>query len=221
MIVFTCITNNYDPLLDPIDPQENTTYLCFTDNKELKSDIWETRPLLASFDNPIITARYHKILGPFSLEKDYSMWQDAKLLFEQRFPTNWIGEDLCLIKHPIRDCVYDEAVAVIELGKANWRSTNLLISKYQANNYPAKNGLFETCVVMRKHTQKNFELSKLWFEDVQKCHRDQISLPYLLWKTGIKPRVLDIYKKHPNDPFVNDYFDTTHHHSPPPMIPLL
>ena len=44
-VVYTCITGGYDNLIDPSYVTEGYDYVCFTDNLELKSKVWEIRPL--------------------------------------------------------------------------------------------------------------------------------------------------------------------------------
>ena len=39
--VVTMIFNNYEPIREPLEVSENADYICFTDNKDLKSDNWK------------------------------------------------------------------------------------------------------------------------------------------------------------------------------------
>jgi len=43
LVIYTAIIGNYDTLKDPEYIDENCDYVCFTDNRELKSDIWQIR----------------------------------------------------------------------------------------------------------------------------------------------------------------------------------
>ena len=41
LIVYTAIFDNYDQLIDPKSLYKNCKFICFTNNKDLKSKIWE------------------------------------------------------------------------------------------------------------------------------------------------------------------------------------
>ena len=43
IVVYTVIMGDYDYLKDPEYVMENCDYICFTNNPDLKSDIWEIR----------------------------------------------------------------------------------------------------------------------------------------------------------------------------------
>ena len=41
--VYTCITGNYDNLLEISEKSDKIDYICFTDNKNLKSASWKIK----------------------------------------------------------------------------------------------------------------------------------------------------------------------------------
>jgi O-antigen biosynthesis protein len=169
MLVYTAITNNYDTLREL---PEGIKGICFTDNPDLKSNTWEIR--------------YIKDLDH----------KEPKILNHKYFPnqsTMWIDGDTELIKLPepsplatfkARDyqCAYTEA----EVCKG-WKDTaeNVMeqVEVMRADGYPENYGLSACTVIVRDGKQD--ELENLWWEQLKRTRRDQISFNYCLWKLGI------------------------------------
>jgi len=203
MKIYTCLVGDIDVLEDPIVVTSGCDYLCFSD-KPRNTKIWKIEPLLKSFNDPRLSARYHKTIGASYL-KDDSLWIDAKLVFNKEIDFIEKEKSLCLLKHPIRNCIYQEGKAVINIGKARSTIVNKLLNQYREHGFPENNGLYETCLVFRKHSVENDLLNENWWRQIQLCIRDQLSLPYLLWQDGISPTILDV------NPYQNNYFKVKHH----------
>ena len=43
IVVYTAIFGDYDDLYEPMVKPDNVDYVCFTDSKTLKSDVWDVR----------------------------------------------------------------------------------------------------------------------------------------------------------------------------------
>jgi len=209
IVVYTCLTGDIDTLEDPRVVTSKCEYICFSDRPR-NTKVWRVVPLIESFDDSRLTARYHKTIGASQLDCDLSMWQDAKVVFDKPFDlfTTGIG----LMKHPVRNCLYSEGEAVIRLGKAYSGVVKKLTTKYKNEGYPEQNGLYETSVLIRP---RNDEFNRLWWEEIKVCVRDQISLPYVLWKLGLKFDILDV------NPFFNDYFHIKHHNTGKRLIAFI
>ncbi|MDP5132392.1 MAG: glycosyltransferase, partial [Paraglaciecola sp.] len=78
---------------------------------------------------------------------------------------------------------------------------------YKSNNYPPKNGLWETGVLVRRHNNAHCikMMSEWWLEVFRHSRRDQISLPYVLHGNNENPFIYGadlrrdlniIHKKH-------------------------
>ena len=60
--------------------------------------------------------------------------------------------------------------------------------------YPRNNGLYELPVSIRKNTDNIKILNLRWWEQICRySSRDQISMPFVLWKTNITPKLLPGY----------------------------
>ena len=59
---------------------------------------------------------------------------------------------------------------------------------YIEDNFPDNSGLFEKTVFIRRNNLEINNLFDLWWENNLKySYQDQISYPYVLWKTNIMP----------------------------------
>lgn len=201
-IVFTCITNEIDKLEDPPkDP--SVDYICFTDGF-IDSNVWKILPLLKKFDCPRLTSRFHKTIGMNEIEADIVLWQDGKVKFKD-YHSKLFKEGIWLFKHPIRNCLYEEATRVIHLKKDISKKVKNQISRYKKEGFNENQGLYETSILIR---DKNyFKFNELWWDEIKKeSIRDQISLPYILWKLNMKPNIIQI------DYNNNNLFKVKEHH---------
>lgn len=206
-VIYTCITGDYDDLKDPQYISEGFDYVCFTDNLELKSNIWEIRPLPIGCEelSQVKKQRYVKINPHLLLnEYDISIWTDGcvSLIGDLNELVNSAIEDdisVYVPKHPIRNCIYKEAKAVVEMRKDTSDIVKSQIERYKQEGFPSEYGLLQSNILIRKHNEKDcIRLMEAWFDEL-KCnsHRDQLSFNYVLWKNSdIKVKYLDknIYK---------------------------
>lgn len=189
-VVYTAITNNYDMLKCPKIIDKDIDYIAYTDNSKLKTKgPWQIRPITVSFRNPRVNARWYKILPHRHLGGyDQSLWVDASFqlhgsvsLFMDRL--NKLASFVA-VRHPKRDCLYEEAEEVKKVKKDDPQIVDRQINHYKNLNYPYTNGLCETGILFRNHKETAIELAmEDWWHQI-KCfsQRDQLSLNYILWK---------------------------------------
>ena len=95
-------------------------------------------------------------------------------------------------KHPQRDCIYDEGTACIALHKDSKDVIDRQTAKYKSLSYPAHNGLAETNVILRKHSDLACQkLCEMWASEI--CFhsfRDQLSFNYACYACRFKYGVL-------------------------------
>jgi hypothetical protein len=94
----------------------------------------------------------------------------------------------CAYPHFRRDCVYDEGQAVWENGLDDHRIVKERLRTYRAEGMPRHFGLIEGHFIIRRHNDPAVAaFGTLWFDHVCRySRRDQISFPYLAWKTGFR-----------------------------------
>lgn len=127
-------------------------------------------------------------------EYDVSVWVDGNIrvtgdLSELAAEYDLEKTPLFTRIHPSRDCVYDEAAAVVRFGKDTAGNVGETTRRYREEGYPAHAGMAETCVVLRRHNDTRCRLfDEAWATELlRNSHRDQLSFNYVAWKTGFLP----------------------------------
>ena len=218
--VYSCITADYDVIREPLCTESGLDYFLFTDMDVPKGSKWKKVDLTGWKEytelTPVQLNRKVKIL-PFRYlpEYDYTIYVDGKI--EIVAPLSPMIEEMGshgfgVHYHRDRDCIYDEAAQVIYLGKADPELTRKQLAEYEANGFPHHYGLYENPVLIRKHADKAVcRLMEAWWEEYRRYPtRDQISLPYIIWKTGFNRKNIHIIEKNLN---YNSRFIWNHPHN--------
>lgn len=197
IVIYTVLVGNYDKLCQPKKIIEGVDYVCFTDKEGCNERIgvWQVFRVPFSHKDNGRESRYPKIMPHKTVlsEYDYSLYIDANLIIKDDYVYQRIEEfvknetKLALIKHPARDCAYQEAYNCIAGCKAKWRDLIRQIMFLKRKGFPEHWGLFEANVIFRKHNNESVkELDELWWSTFMKySKRDQLSLAYSLWTTNI------------------------------------
>lgn len=190
VIVYSAIFDQKDNLKELKSKSNRCQYICFTDNKNIKSDFWDIIHVNKPFESPRLCARYYKLNPHKVLNENFkkSVWIDANIDFISNFDIfieNYIDNIKYpfFIKHFDRNCVYDEIDKCIEIKKDNKDKLLKIKDYYKYIGFPENNGLYDTGVLPVNH---NFYYiyEKWWDELYNNSIRDQVSLPYILWKNG-------------------------------------
>ena len=193
-VVYTCIAGDYDEILEPVYVPAGVEFRVVTNQPVPAGSCW--KPLSLSQISEITglddtrKARYVKthphVLFP---QYEYSIWVDSNIrivgdvtgLFRSLgnipFASNW---------HPLRNCIYQEAKACVLKGKEQKNILEIQTTKYSREGMPEKFGLVETNMLVRRHQDATcVQLMEDWWTEILKySKRDQISLPYVIWKSG-------------------------------------
>ena len=193
-VVYTCISGNYDVLEEPRFVTPGWEYICFTDQK-IKSKVWDIRPLPESIENDkglnqvkrqrIVKIRPWDFIG----ECDVCVWVDANMVILGNMDNFVSRNDGALVttKHPDRNCIYEEAKAIVKYHKDKMANMQPQIDLYKADGYPEKAGLCETNVIIRRKNPEVQNVMDMWSDLLRKySHRDQMSFNYVVWKLGYK-----------------------------------
>lgn len=212
--VYTCITGNYDDLKE-VRINEGIDYICFTNNKKIKSETWR---IIYIEDNKLdnhYLSRKIKMLGDPYLDKNYtlSIYVDASIIFKKsvkEFLSNYFDLEkdlLAACKHSVRNSINEEAIACIEQKKDNEKTIRRQLSFYQEENFADNLGLLEMTLIIKRHNNPLVRKTmKLWFEMILKySKRDQLSFMYCLFKTKLPFRVI------PLNVWSNEYIEFTPH----------
>lgn len=182
-VVYTAIFGDYDELCDPVIISPEFAYICFTDDKNLRSNKWDIRVIESQIPGDSCrSARFVKICAhKFLSDFDVSLWVDGnQKLLQVPDMHKLLGDwDFAVEAHPNRDCVYEEATACKLLKKDATDIIDMQMRYYKDLEFPEHAGLYATWMLVRRHNiLKVIELSNHWWTHVRNySKRDQLSLP--------------------------------------------
>ena len=194
-VLYSAIIGAYDDIIQPLIVDDDFDYIIFSDSiKEEKVGVWQIRQI--DYTNPIQTkvARYVKT-HPHLLLPEYkcSVWIDASVIIKSDYLYNRAKSlyadkvAISSMKHPNRDCIYDEAVAVVMYNFESEETVLKWIDYLHQNHYPEHNGLCETGILFRSHDDVISRFNEEWWHCIEKySRRDQLSFNYMLWSQHLK-----------------------------------
>lgn len=193
IVVYTCLTGGYDELLPPRNVEDGIDYVCFTDRRPTKSSAWRLEPLPWKSGGHAAINRYAKMHPHVVLpEYDFSIYVDANIEIlgglRELVDNAMSVADIALYQHPYRDCSFAEAQECAAIGHDWLWRIKAQMESYRRQGYPEAAGLFEATVLIRAHHKASIcaLMADWWTEYVRGVRRDQISLPFLLWKHGVQ-----------------------------------
>lgn len=198
-VVYTCITDGYDDPIEPVLVDPNLDYLMFTDKTNVESgSIWQLKAIsqeLSAHEGNYAN-RYYKF-NPhvlFAQDYDYAVYIDGSVqivsdvtgLFRiaHESPTG-----IAIHKHYARNCAYKEAEWCQIHNKGNVEKIEVQVQRYKDEGFPANFGLCECPVIVVDLKSENAKkIMDAWWHEFavvsELSGRDQISLPYIIWKLG-------------------------------------
>ena len=213
--VYTCITGNYDNIVEIDKKEKDFDYICYTNNKKLKSKSWNVKYIEDEQDlDNVKLARKIKVLGTEELKKyDVVIWIDRQVKFDipiKDFMDEFVDlkkYDMVGFKHYCRSTVNEEMNSCLEIGKDNLNNICDLYNYLNNKSFKDDLGLLESTILFRNFNNKTLnKCMKLWFDMIKKySKRDQISFPYAAKESQLKFKLLDI------NIWDNKYFHTLGH----------
>lgn len=197
IVVYTCIAGNYDTVLEPLYHNDNVDYILYTNNENIQVKEWKKREIpekIQELNSNVLINRYIKMHPKELFEGyDYSIYIDGNIRTVSDLSSfvNQVNSKtgLALHRHSTRNCVYQEAKACELFRKGNSEKLNYQLEQYRKEGFSDNYGLLE-CNVIVSDLKNEVAAGILneWWEDFRKWSsmRDQISLPYVLWKKGFK-----------------------------------
>lgn len=213
--IYTSIFGNYDRLRKPRVINPNIDYFCFTDN-DLKCKPWKIIKVKPQTKNLRLENRRYKILAnKFLNEYDYLLYLDGNFIIKDdlsKYFEDWLKKsDIAFIKHPKRNCIYEEFEALLKLGIVDNEKLINQRERYKKNGHPKNYGLASGGIILRRNNSKITEFNEMWWNEVIKyTERDQVSLMYCLYKLNIKFNYINLKNKSIVN---NDYFKYKAHGS--------
>lgn len=195
--IYTCITGDYDKIEEPLILEKACDYFLFTNNNKLKSESWNIREIPKDIikveDNAKIN-RYIK-MHPKELfpNYDYAIYIDGniKLISTISQLINKINSKtgLAIHRHCQRNCIYEEIKACRAYGKGKYNNMKAQAKRYRKEGFPRNYGMLECNMLISDLNNKNsYTIFHEWWKEYLQSEsmRDQIALPYVLWKNNLK-----------------------------------
>ncbi len=210
-VVYTAVFGDYDELHDPefIDPKVD--YVCYTDQEDLKSRIWKVRLIKGnSTDRRLLTRRYKLLPHRYLFDYFTSVWMDASMIITgsiiELLHKYQRTSDILLFPHK-GTCIYD--IAIGEQYREKKERLLRQIFEYYQDGFPIDNGIMCGGFIARNHNQKHvISAMEEWYSHIERySFRDQISLPYVLWKQHLSYDLVYDYI------YNNQYFKVNDHKS--------
>ncbi len=195
--VYSCIVNNYDKLSEPLLNDSLLDYYCISDSKNSTQSTWKniSIPLTVNCSKPGMINRYCK-LNPwlFFENYDFSIYVDGNIEIASDIRclcsiAKKSKTGIAMHSHYYRDCIYNEAIACKIAKRGNIEAIKKQMIRYRQEGFPEHFGMVEATVIIVD--LKNDIAKKImteWWDELLKSgsERDQISIPYVLWKNGYK-----------------------------------
>jgi hypothetical protein len=198
--VYTAITNQYNPLMNPSCITSGVDYYCFTDevlwNRLANNTVWKIRPLPMKGLDPVRSCRAAKILPHILFpEHEYSVWVDASVNITGNIRTlldQFSYPSMLCFNHPQRTCTYEEGKSCVDMGKDDPAIIFSQLNDYRRQGLPENAGLIESGVLIRRHNDPIvIKVMKDWWDEVKnRSRRDQLSLPYVARRNTFWPTTM-------------------------------
>jgi hypothetical protein len=198
LLVYTGIYGGYDvpkPIPDGLSDRYVWRLYCDTDNEAILPG-W-TRIVESRVGSPRMQAKFRKCHPPEDAK--ISLWIDGTVqlhsgkLIEMAVEALG-GADWAMFQHPERNNILEEAEFSVPWFKYASQPLREQVAHYLRQG--PVDGLWAGGLIARRHTPTVLAASTAWFEEcVRWSDQDQLSLPFILAKYGIKVAPLVGWRK--------------------------
>jgi hypothetical protein len=199
---FTYISEvgGFETVWDPVVPEPDGKYFLISDRTHAVRT-WKHVPAsLGQFGNSRLANRFHKMLYKVTSEqRGLSVYVDANVRILQ--PLGEVVEafanssaDIGLYRHYSHHRLKDEVSMCIRRGKVQDAATAASeLDHYFQEGFPDDSGVWEGSVIFKRHDSPRLSAAmEEWWELYSRFQtRDQFSLPFVIWKHGLKVYDLD------------------------------
>lgn len=194
-VVYTCVFGRYDFVLPPKCIEPDTDYILICDDANWRVRGWTTWVVdPQDWGGAILANRYHKFFAHVLFPRsDYSCYIDGNSHIVgplEPLMRAFIDSGACLglQKHGYRTSLKAELEACRELGKlAEPSVADAEYTSYLEEGFDDTLPLTGNNVLLRRHDHVTLPVAmELWWTCFKRYKtRDQLSLPYVRWKTGL------------------------------------
>ncbi len=222
-VIYSAAIGNRDyspPCMYPSNVVDDVQFVFFSDSTSQNDNFWQHFLIDESDIKPVYLAKVFKVFSHVLFPNaKLTVWLDANLVLKsvsnvlQSIPVN---SDLVLFNHPIRKTIKGEALACARLAKGEKKKLYSQVANYRRLGYPLGFGLFAGGFIIRRSNKTVEATMHDWWEEINKyTPRDQISLPYVVWKNEVR------YTLVRGDLLKNDCVEWAPHGNPGKREPFL
>lgn len=192
--VYTCIVGDYDELQEPLSVSSECDYFVISDKRPDENSVFQYIDIKTVLPENIMDNtrknRYckinaHKIFPQYR----YSIYFDGNIQLDQTI-VELIKElpktRLITFCPNYWSSVYREIISVLQNGRDDEQLVTKQAEVYWLSGMPDDYGGFMCGILIREHNNPVcMKIMEEWWQQVKKYSaRDQIALPYVLWKNG-------------------------------------
>ena len=187
--LYTINFGSYDPLHEPNVLTPGWDYVCFTDNPDLKSDIFDIRLVKTDFNGHLAARDYYinsqKYLPEYDLTIMIGGQVQVNCNLDDFMKAKCKDKDFNMMVHG-RQCTYREAEENKKwFGDKGKAMIEKQMQDYKTDGFPKDFGLFAHGIIVRQSNDNIAHHEFLWWNEVSNPEyvtRDQLSFMYILWK---------------------------------------
>jgi len=210
VVVYTALIGDIDRLWSVLPGSDGIQHVAFVDTPKREVGLWGGKsPTIVSgtagqitarpaWEQCVVepewgnrrTARHYKALPHRYLPyADVWIWMDANV--RPRMPaqalTRYMTAGLVTFNHWRRQCLYKEASECIRQRKDGRDVLEAQAARYRRAGMPRNWGLAATRIVIRRNTEPIQALNEAWWAEIERGSvRDQVSLPFVSWRAGMR-----------------------------------
>lgn len=189
IVTYTARFGETDALRPPAISDPRVRYLCFSDRPcQVPPYEWIRMP---PAPDPRMAARRLKVLAdhPLLTSARVTVWHDASYAWTDSPRAMWgaVPDDaeVFALHHPRRYQIEQEAAAIARYGYLPLGEAEAYVAGYRAEGFTA-DVLTASGLLGRRRTARTDAFNALWWSEVLRWRgRDQGSLDYAAWKSGV------------------------------------
>lgn len=212
-VVFSALFGDYDDLHDPLFMSDDLDYVFFTNNRDLKSDMWKIVYIdnEEGLSNAAMSRKVKMLPWEYLPDYDYGIYIDGKMLIKgdvSKFVEKYRRHEPWLaFPHYSNDCIYSEAMSCKILHLDDDEVIDKLVARYEEEGFPHSLGLTDNAAFVRDFKDERVRkvCTDWWNEYRNNSKRDQLSFRYVCWKNDF------CYDTCPLFIYDNEYFGLRGH----------
>jgi hypothetical protein len=196
LALVTSIYGDYDTLTDPPEQEGVTDYVAIVDRHHANVNRWRQVIQPRHHMHPRLAAKVAKCRPDWFTDCSRTVWIDGGARLLHHGAAQWAADHgpFAQFVHPQRDDVTDEAE--VSAGMAKYANQRVLeqAAHYKAEGLPDHFGLWATGMIVRDNTftSPGRLMGDAWLvEQIRWTYQDQLSWPFLLWRSAFRPVALD------------------------------